>query len=796
MLVRWWRGLAAAAAAALWLGAAPAQAADLIKSGTELQYSSEGVETFGLSLTISGGTVTFNGDDPLTLGTGTGCTLLAGGQDATCPTAGITQLDVDTGVSTATGTNTLSTSDAITIEIDAAGGGGDDSLDGGGGGDTLAGAGGQDTLSGDAGTDTLTGAAGDDALAGGDGADTLSDTSGLDTITYVGRPTAITANLQTGTNGDADTYTGSFETLIGTSLNDSLTAATAVPTTLSGGSGEDTLNGGGQADTLIGGSDTDTLNGSDGDDLLIGSTGASADVHTGGNGVDTADYSAFSSAVTASLATGSGQDGDTYNTVENLQGGSGADTLTGNSSANLLVGNNGADTLIGGTGADTMRGGDSLGAADASADTVSYDDDRAAIPGVVSSIGGAHQDGDVYSDIQNLTGGDGDDTLTGDAAVNALSGGNGSDLLVGLAGADTLRGGSPTGAADASADIASYSERAVALTMTLPNTGIPDGDVLVDIQGLEGGSADDTITGDGAANVLRGGGGGDRLRGAGGADTVQGGPGTDTATYDERTAAQPVTVTLDGAPNDGAAAEGDLVGGDVESVEGGAGNDTLTGDAVANLLLGGAGNDLITGGAGGDDLQGATGDDTLNATDGEADNVDCGDDTDSAELDTIDTASGCETTILPPPPPPPPPPRPAAAAPRRVVISTDFAVSFKVKKTFTILTQLQATDLPAGSTLELTCTASKAKTKRLPGSKSKKGCPLKIESRSFPAAKANEDLSGLFSKRKLPVGAVVGLRATAPATIGKLLELKVRKKKAPSATTTCLPPSGSPTACP
>ena len=186
MLVRWWRGLAAAAAAALWLGAAPAQAADLIKSGTELQYSSEGVETFGLSLTISGGTVTFNGDDPLTLGTGTGCTLLAGGQDATCPTAGITQLDVDTGVSTATGTNTLSTSDAITIEIDAAGGGGDDSLDGGGGGDTLAGAGGQDTLSGDAGTDTLTGAAGDDALAGGDGADTLSDTSGLDTITYVG----------------------------------------------------------------------------------------------------------------------------------------------------------------------------------------------------------------------------------------------------------------------------------------------------------------------------------------------------------------------------------------------------------------------------------------------------------------------------------------------------------------------------------------------------------------------------------------------------------------------------------
>ena len=493
--------------------------------------------------------------------------------------------------------------------------------------------------------------------------------------------------------------------------------------------------------------------------------------------------------MTASLATGSGQDGDTYNTVENLQGGSGADTLTGNSSANLLVGNNGADTLIGGTGADTMRGGDSLGAADASADTVSYDDDRAAIPGVVSSIGGAHQDGDVYSDIQNLTGGDGDDTLTGDAAVNALSGGNGSDLLVGLAGADTLRGGSPTGAADASADIASYSERAVALTMTLPNTGIPDGDVLVDIQGLEGGSADDTITGDGAANVLRGGGGGDRLRGAGGADTVQGGPGTDTATYDERTAAQPVTVTLDGAPNDGAAAEGDLVGGDVESVEGGAGNDTLTGDAVANLLLGGAGNDLITGGAGGDDLQGATGDDTLNATDGEADNVDCGDDTDSAELDTIDTASGCETTILPPPPPPPPPP----GRRRRRPVASGHLDRFRG------LLQGQedlhdpdpaAGDGPAGG---IDARAD------LHGVEGEDQAPARQQEQEGLSAEDREQKlprreSERGPQRPVQQTEAAGRRrrrsscATAPATIGKLLELKVRKKKAPSATTTCLRP--------
>ena len=250
--------------------------------------------------------------------------------------------------------------------------------------------------------------------------------------------------------------------------------------------------------------------------------------------MDTADYSTFASAVTASLATGTGQDGDTYNLVENILGGSRrghADRQLGREPAGRQQRRGHPDRRRGRRHVARRRL--AAGAADTSADTVSYDDGRAAIPGVVTTIAGAHQDSDVYSDIQNLIGGDGDDTLTGDGGANVLSGGNGRDVLIGLLGADTLRGGSPAGVADASQDVASYSERSTALTITLPATGIPDGDTLTDIQGLDGGSGADTLTGDGGANPLNGGPGDDTLIGGLGADLLTGGGGVDTASFQD-----------------------------------------------------------------------------------------------------------------------------------------------------------------------------------------------------------------------------------------------------------------------
>ena len=74
--------------------------------------------------------------------------------------------------------------------------------------------------------------------------------------------------------------------------------------------------------------------------------------------------------------------------------------------------------------------------------------------------------------------------------------------------------------------------------------------------------------------------GADILRPGLGSDNVTGGPGADIATYEDR--ASPVTLSLDGQPNDGHSDEHDLLQADVEDLIGGTGDDTLTGNADAN----------------------------------------------------------------------------------------------------------------------------------------------------------------------------------------------------------------------
>ena len=55
---------------------------------------------------------------------------------------------------------------------------------------------------------------------------------------------------------------------------------------------------------------------------------------------------------------------------------------------------------------------------------------------------------------------------------------------------------------------------------------------------------------------------------------------------------------------------------DIENVTTGAGNDTITGNDLSNIISGGAGNDVVHGAAGSDMIDGGTGDDTLNGNDG------------------------------------------------------------------------------------------------------------------------------------------------------------------------------------
>jgi Ca2+-binding RTX toxin-like protein len=82
---------------------------------------------------------------------------------------------------------------------------------------------------------------------------------------------------------------------------------------------------------------------------------------SGGAGIDTADYSARSAAVTVSLnnVADDGQDPGGDNVladVENVDGGSAGDRLTGSSADNVLSGGAGDDVLVGSGGNDRLYG--------------------------------------------------------------------------------------------------------------------------------------------------------------------------------------------------------------------------------------------------------------------------------------------------------------------------------------------------------------------------------------------------------------------------------------------------------
>lgn len=81
------------------------------------------------------------------------------------------------------------------------------------------------------------------------------------------------------------------------------------------------------------------------------------------------------------------------------------------------------------------------------------------------------------------------------------------------------------------------------------------------------------------------------------------------------------------------------------AIAGGNNNDTLRGGAGPDVLAGGAGNDDLNGLAGVDDFFGETGNDTIEATDGAAERISCGADSDAVHNDFLDIIAECETGI-------------------------------------------------------------------------------------------------------------------------------------------------------
>ena len=292
--------------------------------------------------------------------------------------------------------------------------------------------------------------------------------------------------------------------------------------------------------------------------------------------------------------------------VEDITGGFAADILIGSVSNNLIIGGADTDTIRGLGGDDTMNG-DANGASSANTDlidggdgtdTVSYDERSAPVNVSLDGVpnDGAPGEADNVINTENIIGGGGNDTLTGNSAGNIIHGLGGADVIDGAAGTDTV----------------SYDERSAPVNVSLDgvaNDGDPavaEADNVINTENIIGGNGNDTLTGNSAGNIIRGLGGNDTIAGGAGPDLIDGGGGTDTATYADHPTA--VAVSLDGLANDGTTGELDNVI-NTENLVGGGGNDTLTGNAGPNFIRGLGGNDQLRGLAGNDLLIGDTGTD-------------------------------------------------------------------------------------------------------------------------------------------------------------------------------------------
>jgi Ca2+-binding RTX toxin-like protein len=416
---------------------------------------------------------------------------------------------------------------------------------------------------------------------------------------------------------------------------------------------------------LDGGAGNDDLSGGTDGDVFVGGDGDGNDTYTGGGGNDLADYSAATTAVDVTLDAvaddGPAGQQDLVPPGLAVLGGAGDDTLVGSAGPDDLDGGPGTDALTGGGGNDHLRafmGNDSLSGG--------AGDDQLVAEYTQAAVLQGGDDNDIITATLNsgtasVDGGGGDDTIK---AGGLIHGGDGNDLLHAY-GTGTLDGGpgndvldddEPAGIAqqlnggpgfDTVQWTGARNEGISASNDGVANDGGPpvcggcaaEGDnVGTDVERLVGSSWNDTLTGGPGDDVLVGG---------IGEDVLQGGPGTDTVEYS--TSPGGVTVSLDGAANDGGGLDGyaDDVRPDIEHVSGspfgdtllgGAGPDTLDGGAGDDLLDGGAGNDTLNGGEGNDELTGGVGSDTLSAGAGD-DFIDSSEDPTLADA-LIDCGSG------------------------------------------------------------------------------------------------------------------------------------------------------------
>ena len=275
-------------------------------------------------------------------------------------------------------------------------------------------------------------------------------------------------------------------------------------------------------------------------------------VTSDGDDVVTSDDDGISGTVGDEIQTLGGRDDISAGLSPDLiYGGAGDDVIDASGGDDVFSG--GADDSAGPDGADVLEGGDG-------ADEVTY---ASRTDDVTATIGKAEED-EISNDVEDLTGGLGNDTLTGNDKPNILRGGDdGDDLLFGGTGkgpdgADLFRVGSGV---STNVDTVSYANRKDDVTADIGGGAddVDGDDVSADADNLIGGKGDDALTGDDDDNTLVGGKGEDLMLSLGGTDLINAlddgndssncGDGTDVAKTDTG-ATEVVTAceSVDGAP--------------------------------------------------------------------------------------------------------------------------------------------------------------------------------------------------------------------------------------------------------
>ncbi len=141
-----------------------------------------------------------------------------------------------------------------------------DSVVGGAGNQTLSGGAGDDRLIGGTGNQALYGGTGEDYVVAGNGNQTLEGGAGLDTLDFSKLNGKIEIDQDLHVASLIDTITGavlsnyslqSFDTVVGTSGNDTIWGAEFTPRTYYGGAGDDKIYSESGGDTVYGGDGTD-----------------------------------------------------------------------------------------------------------------------------------------------------------------------------------------------------------------------------------------------------------------------------------------------------------------------------------------------------------------------------------------------------------------------------------------------------------------------------------------------------------------------------------------------------------